>query len=253
MESLSRILSRTTVSPDESSRPKPVTCSCGAVVQAVWVQLPRPHWSPRSMCPDCAEEAAERDAAAIADRALEEASDRIRRAINIVAPSPDALKMTFDSYTPRTASQVQAAATVRAHRSVWLHGNPGVGKTHLATAAAIEAASCGESVERHLVADLMARLRREEREDGMDASVERLRSLDLLVLDDLGVERPTPLVLEALYRIIDHRCQYHRRMIVTSNDAPSKIARTIGLRLHSRLVGECEVIKVDGPDGRLVR
>jgi DNA replication protein DnaC len=85
----------------------------------------------------------------------------------------------------------------------------------------------------------------------VEKHISHLRYVRILVLDDLGVERPTPLVLESLYRIIDTRADEGLRTIVTSNGKPSALAATLGARIHSRLLGMCKVIHIDGPDGRL--
>lgn len=264
MESLSEILQRST-DPD-SPKPVPTTCRCGAEIEPEWRAFPPRGWHIAETCPACEtlrrmREDANREAE---KESAFEASIANRRAS--VAGSPRALLMTFDTFEPKTPSQVEALDAVITGRSVWLWGRPGCGKTHLATAAALEAVkpdhrknSLGDtctawpSVERWLVADLMAVLRDGAMHDSVEQTVEDMRECDLLVLDDLGVERPTPFVLEALYRIIDSRYENDRRTIVTSNGAPSELARTLGARIHSRLVGMCEVIHVEGADGRLTR
>lgn len=249
MESLSQTLSAMITAPDEASRPDPTRCECGAYVPASWRPFPKPgEWVPRDVCDDCAQRIIER---LEAERRESERAERVRDALAIVAPSKRALAMTFAAYEPRTPKQAKALAAVRDGCSVWLWGRPGCGKTHLATAAAIAAVENGMKAERWLVAELTARLREASMSDGEGRIIDRIRGASLLVLDDLGVERPTQFGLECLYRIIDARYECELRTIVTSNANPSVVARSIGGRLHSRLVGMCSVIEIDGPDHRI--
>ena len=68
---------------------------------------------------------------------------------------------------------------------------------------------------------LLARIRRtydaEAGEDGYLAFFDRLTSVDLLHLDDLGAENRTDWVLEQLYAIVDRRYEDQRSMVVTTN------------------------------------
>ena len=250
MESLSQITSNN-MTADESTRPAQGVCECGNATHPHWMLT---RWSPRAdVCEECAaaaESAAEKANAAAATEGIAHAvaSETAR-----IAPSARSRAMTFDAYEPGSGSQRAAMDAVSGSGSVWLHGLPGCGKTHLATAAALKAVSAGEHVERWLVADLMAKVRTDAMTSGsdMETTVARLSTCDLLVLDDLGVERTTPLALETLYRIVDKRYDYDRRTIVTSNAAPSSVARSVGARVHSRLVGMCRVVRIDGSDWRL--
>lgn len=244
MESIPDLLKRTTT-PDHSKRPEPTRCEdCGVELESYWGTVT---WVSPHRCRACQEQHDEE-----AERLAE--ADALARRVYAVAPSPRTARMTFDAYVLTSPSQAAALETVQRGGSVWLHGRPGVGKTHLATAAAIEAASGRHSVERWLVADLMERLRKESMmTEGMDATVRQLSDCHLLVLDDLAVERPSPFVHETLYRIVDSRYDNELRTIVTSNAAPSAVAKSIGARIHSRLVGMCDVVKVEGDDWRLTR
>jgi DNA replication protein DnaC len=230
------------ITPDESTRPGDGVCGCGAAIAPRWIWR---RWIVGAVCHDCSSRADE-------ERRALEASFGIAERVAAMNLGKRARRMTFDAFVPGTDSQHDAMALVcDGLSSVWLHGKPGCGKTHLATAAAIEAAKGDMRVARWLVADLMARLRTEAMGDGMEATVSWLGSCDLLVLDDLGVDRPTPLATESLYRIVDRRYEDDLRTIVTSNAPPSVVAKTIGARVHSRLVGMCKVVKMDGPDARL--
>ena len=74
----------------------------------------------------------------------------------------------------------------------------------------------------------------------------------LLVLDDIGVEKPTDWALETLYVLVS--CAYDSAstaLIVTSNLAPAALADRIGARLVDRLVEMCAIVEVTGPSRRV--
>ncbi len=84
--------------------------------------------------------------------------------------------------------------------------------------AAIQA---GRSVAIYSMPRLLARIRSTydaaAGEDSYSQFFERLTSVDLLHIDDLGAEKQSDWVLEQLYSIVDERYGAMRSMIVTSN------------------------------------
>ena len=80
---------------------------------------------------------------------------------------------------------------------------------------------------------------------------------ELLVLDDLGAERPTDWVEETMNLIVNTRYNDKRPTIFTSNyedvpdtdDLDSLLVR-VGFRMHSRLREMCEFLEYGGPDYR---
>lgn len=58
----------------------------------------------------------------------------------------------------------------------------------------------------------------------------------LLVLDDLGVDKPTDWVLQRLYLVINHRYEYLKKTIITSNKSLEELADMFGDdRITSRI------------------
>ena len=74
----------------------------------------------------------------------------------------------------------------------------------------------------------------------------------LLILDDLGAEKPTDYALSSLYMIVDDRINYRNRTIVTTNLSLQEIEQKMDARLASRLAG-MTVIKINMPDYRKKR
>ena len=139
-------------------------------------------------------------------------------------------------------------------RGLWLMGDVGTGKTTLAMIVSKAAAEAGRSVAIYSMPRLLARIRRTyDSEPGEDSYLEffdRLTSVDLLHIDDLGAEKRSDWVLEQLYAIVDERYQSQRSMVVTSNQDYAQLKTEIGDRVVSRLTEMCEELPLYGPDMR---
>jgi DNA replication protein DnaC len=139
-------------------------------------------------------------------------------------------------------------------RGLWLMGDVGTGKTTLAMIVSKTAAEAGHSVAIYSMPRLLARIRRtydaERGEDSYLDFFDRLTSVDLLHIDDLGAEKRSDWVLEQLYAIVDERYQSQRSMIVTSNQDYAQLKAEIGDRVVSRLTEMCEELPLYGPDLR---
>ncbi|MGH2951405.1 MAG: ATP-binding protein [Solirubrobacterales bacterium] len=128
-------------------------------------------------------------------------------------------------------------------RGLWLMGDVGTGKTSLAMVVSKAAVEAGRSVAIYSLPRLLARIRRtydaEAGEDTYLQFFERLASVDLLHIDDLGAEKTSDWVLEQLYAIVDERYGSQRSMVVTTNLAQDELEAQIGPRTVSRLVEIC--------------
>ena len=139
-------------------------------------------------------------------------------------------------------------------RGLWLMGDVGTGKTTLAMIVSKAAAEAGRSVAIYSMPRLLARIRRtydaSPGEDSYLEFFERLTSVDLLHIDDLGAEKRSDWVLEQLYAIVDERYQSQRSVVVTSNQDYAQLKAEIGDRVVSRLTEMCEELPLYGPDLR---
>jgi DNA replication protein DnaC len=133
---------------------------------------------------------------------------------------------------------------VEAGRGLWFAGDVGTGKTSLAMLVSRSAIEAGHSVAIYSLPRLLAEIKDTYERDSDDSYMRlfrRLCAVDLLHLDDLGVERPTEWVLEQLYSIVNERWQDRRSIIVTSNLMDmDKLREQIGFRTVSRLVEICD-------------
>jgi DNA replication protein DnaC len=110
----------------------------------------------------------------------------------------------------RCEQQIQAAKRFAEAPEGWLvlAGESGSGKTHIAAAIANQAIAEGRPALFLTVPDLLDHLRSAfapDAEQAYDRLFEQVRDAPLLVLDDLGVQSPTPWAEEKVYQIINYR------------------------------------------------
>jgi DNA replication protein DnaC len=167
---------------------------------------------------------------------------------------------------------------LRTGKGIWFLGDVGTGKTTLAMLISKIALEAGHSVAIYSMPKLLARIRRtydsEPGGDSYSQFFERLTSVDLLHIDDLGAERQTDWVIEQLYSIVNERYETERSIMFTTNakqievedkerierekrpnQSPEMLVEEqIGARTFSRLMQMCgDPIILRGADGRLGR
>jgi DNA replication protein DnaC len=142
-------------------------------------------------------------------------------------------------------------------------GPPGIGKTHLAVAV-LRRVVAGHGIRGlfHDVRDLLRIIRSTYNPVVRTAEMDILRPVmdaDLLVLDDLGAEKPSEWVEETVNLIVNTRYNERRPTIFTTNyeDLPDEaeldsLKVRVGFRLYSRLYEMCEFIEYDGGDYRML-
>jgi DNA replication protein DnaC len=139
-------------------------------------------------------------------------------------------------------------------KGLWLFGDTGTGKTTLAMLVSKAALEAGHSVAIYSLPKLLARIRRTyDSEPGGDSYLslfERLTSVDLLHIDDLGAEKRSDWVLEQLYALINERYETQRSMLVTTNLPHEELEEQIGGRTVSRLSQICDEVPLFGTDRR---
>jgi DNA replication protein DnaC len=128
-------------------------------------------------------------------------------------------------------------------RGLWFVGSSGTGKTSLAMLVSKLALEANRTVAIYSMPRLLAGIRRtydaEAGEQSYLEMFERLSSVDLLHIDDLGAESSTEWVMEQLYSLVNARYESERSLIATTNIDQADLETQLGTRVLSRLVEMC--------------
>lgn len=176
---------------------------------------------------------------------------------------------TLENFTAYNESLQRAVVNARrlaeefpsVSKGLFLEGQPGVGKTHLAVAL------LKQIIERtgarglfYDTRDLLRVIRSTYDPSTRTTELEVLRPVmnaDVLVLDDLGAEKTSEWVEETMNLIVNTRYNERRLTIFTSNykdipddTDPNALLFRIGYRMRSRLHEMCDFEVLDGADYR---
>lgn len=140
-------------------------------------------------------------------------------------------------------------------------GSFGVGKTHLAAAIAnYLIVNKSIPVVFGTVSALLGELKKAY--DSESVSADRIEkqfcTVDLLIIDDLGKEKPTEWLVEKLYYIINSRYEDYKPLVIRTNLTLDEIEQRLnvagslaGSAIVSRLVEMCRIVPMHGQDFRL--
>ena len=151
------------------------------------------------------------------EREKRSAERRLKAARMPTVKTLDAFDFTArPSVNKMLIAELARCAYIDKRENVLLVGNPGTGKTHLATALAAEACSRGYRVRFFRTTELVTTLIEARDERTFMRLKGQLAKLDLLVLDELGYVPATKVGAELLFDVIS--TAYERTsLIVTSN------------------------------------
>ena len=135
-------------------------------------------------------------------------------------------------------------------KGLLLHGGVGVGKTFAAACIVNALIDKGRPC---LMTNFSRILNTLWGIDEKQAYIDSLNKFDLLVLDDLGIERQSEYVQEQVFNVVDSRYRAKLPLIVTTNLPLKELTspESVGYgRIYDRLLEMCHPVKVEGESRR---
>ncbi len=244
----------------------------GEILQHVTDRIPTGNFAPKTpapeVCPICRDAGFLRMEAPVGDPnfgrlvpcdcRMAETEEHTRRELEALSNMEAFSDKTFERFDvtthPAAKRAFDEARRFSDEMTGWLllSGDCGGGKTHLAAAIANEAIR--EKLVKTMfmnVPDLLDYLREAfnpKSEVTYDERFEMVRSVPLLVLDDLGTENATTWAREKLYQIVNHRYNAQLPTVITTNQSLDLVEPRIRSRVSD--VSLVRHVYLDAPDYR---
>lgn len=156
---------------------------------------------------------------------------------------------TIDNYKAVSTEQKKALASVKSYitnidkvnelgTSMIMTGGAGTGKTHLASAIGNVFVSSGKAVAFMTVSAMLRKVRETYRKDSKKTEqqvINDLRKVDLLVLDEIGVQKGSESEEYLLFEVLNERYCHYKPTILISNLTTKEMTEYIGTRSLDRL------------------
>lgn len=203
-----------------------------------------------SGCPTCKSEREEAEESERKRMAAESKRKAIEQALKSSQMPRRFIDRTFENFEAETTEQEAARGVCRgfaidfdAHmktgRSLILSGKPGTGKSHLSAAVMHSVLADGWNAHYVTCMDMIRSVRGTWRKDSERGEEEVLRSLgekiDLLVIDEVGVQYGTDGEQNIIFDILDRRYREMRPVILITNTSRDAFRQFVGDRVFDRL------------------
>lgn len=200
-------------------------------------------------CPKCSQADADRESAAAQAKADATRQERIESRMQQAGIPLRFRDRTLDSYKAETPGQQKALTVARRFAidfkrhlttgpTLVFSGSVGTGKTHLAIAIAQAAMAQGCTAMYENAMDIIRRLREGWRRDAAMSEAQALDlygSLDLLVIDELGVQFGSDAEQLQLFDVLNRRYRDNKPTILLTNLNLDGVKTFLGERTYDRL------------------
>lgn len=142
-------------------------------------------------------------------------------------------------------------ANQKAGLGLMFMGPVGTGKSHYGYAILQELVKRGVTAYGQTVPDLLDELR-PHKDDDTHVKLGLLKTIDFLMLDDLGCERNTEWAVETLYKLVNARNSNCLPTIYTTNLTLEEMERDRDWkRIVDRILEMCDAVRLEGPSQRV--
>ena len=155
---------------------------------------------------------------------------------------------SFDNYRQQSDGQRYAHAQCREYADALIAGghssclimtgNPGTGKTHLACAIGNAYTAAGGKVLFISVSAMIRKIREAYHPSATmteQQSIDAFRDLDLLILDEVGIQKGNDAELHLFFEVMNERYSHMKPTILLSNLSVSEMNGLLGVRVLDRL------------------
>ncbi len=165
-----------------------------------------------------------------------------------IGTTPRKLMQRNLNYCRKYAADFQPGAG-----SLLFSGATGLGKTFLSACIARQVTDRGFGVVYASAAKLFSDYEGVKFDRLDPGAIEGYTACDLLILDDLGTEMTTPLVISSLYQLVNSRILERKATLISTNLRPEDLEPRYGGQIASRLLGNYELVVFEGEDIRRLR
>lgn len=140
--------------------------------------------------------------------------------------------------------------------SLLIAGGYGSGKTHLAAAVTQVLTNRGISVLFGTAIEHFDKIRDDFEHTGLNKHVARMKSANVLVIDDLGKEKKSDWTKQVLFDVVNYRYEHKLPIIITTNLVSkdgkefSALANHVEGAVYSRICEMCNIVVTKGGDYR---